>query len=203
MIIIDCETTGVDPKISSMVSLGAVDFHNPSNIFYQECRIWQGAEVDQEALDVNGFTSEQVTDPQKQSVEQLAKNFLDWISSVKDHTMSGHNVWFDMGFLRDSIERAKIKGYELRTRFASRNIDLHSETYTNHLKRGIPIPLKNNRTNITSDYAFQYVGLPSEPKPHLALTGAKMEAEALSRLIYGKNLLPEFEKYPIPSFLNQ
>jgi len=43
-----------------------------------------------------------------------------------------------------------------------------------------------------------YVGLPDEPSPHNALTGAVVEAEALSRLLYDKPLLPEFKHLPVP-----
>ena len=203
MIILDIETTGLDPKKNSIVSMGAIDFSNPANQFYGECRIWKGAEVDQEALDINGFTLEQIKDPHKISLEELIIEFLTWAKTVKNSTIGGHNVWFDLGFLRDSIERTKIKGYETRTRFGSRNIDLHSEAYSNHMKRKFPVPIKNGRTDLTADYAFVYVGLAIEPRPHNALIGAKMEAEALYRLIYGKNLLFEFKKFPIPKFLKK
>jgi hypothetical protein len=43
-----------------------------------------------------------------------------------------------------------------------------------------------------------YCGIPEEPTPHNALTGAKAHAEVISRLLYGKKLLPEFEKFEIP-----
>lgn len=65
------------------------------------------------------------------------------------------------------------------------------------VKRGLTIPMKNGRAELSSDAIFTYVGLPTEPKPHHGLTGAKLEAEAFSRILYGKNLLSEFEKYPI------
>ena len=48
MIIIDVETTGLDPKKYSIVSIGAVDFKKPMRTFYEECRIWDGAEVSEE-----------------------------------------------------------------------------------------------------------------------------------------------------------
>ena len=36
MIIVDVETTGIDPEKHSIVSIGAVDFSNPSNEFYMK-----------------------------------------------------------------------------------------------------------------------------------------------------------------------
>lgn len=43
MIILDVETTGTDPSIHSLVSIGAVDFNNPDTRFMEECLVWSGA----------------------------------------------------------------------------------------------------------------------------------------------------------------
>ncbi len=201
MIVVDVETTGIYPEKNSIVSIGAVDFKNPENQFYQECRIWEGAEISYEALAVNGFTREQVLHENKNSLEETIKSFVKWMEKIDNQTFAGHNVWFDVGFLRDGLKRAKLSNsnYTLEAKFGSRTIDLHSECYTNHLKRELIPPQKNGRTNLNLDKTLVYVGLPEEPKPHNALTGAKMEAEAFSRLIYGKELFKEFEIYSIPS----
>ena len=61
MIVVDVETTGLYPNKNSIVSIGAVDFLNPVNTFYQECRIWRGAKISDQALEVNGFTKKQIT----------------------------------------------------------------------------------------------------------------------------------------------
>jgi len=45
---------------------------------------------------------------------------------------------------------------------------------------------------------MEYVGIPAEPKPHNALRGAKWEAEVFMRLLYNKNLFPEFKEFEIP-----
>ena len=37
MIVIDLETSGIDPMEHSILSLGAVDFDNPEYFFYGEC----------------------------------------------------------------------------------------------------------------------------------------------------------------------
>jgi len=206
MIVVDVETTGLYPKENSIVSIGALDFSNPENQFYEECRIWEGAKIDPVALEINGFTLEQITDPNKQSLEVLMKNFILWRLNIKDRTFSGHNAWFDRDFLIDSAERCSLhpytgKGYSLEKGFGKRYVDLHSQTYTHYLSRGLKPPLKNRRTDIALDVALDYVGLPKESKPHNALAGAKMEAEAFSRLIYGKSLLKEFSQYAIPDYL--
>jgi hypothetical protein len=69
------------------------------------------------------------------------------------------------------------------------------------VSHGIEVPLQSNRTAITSDAVYGYVGMEKEPQPHNALTGAKMEAEAISRLIFGRGLLSEFKSRAIPARL--
>lgn len=197
MIVVDVETTGVDFKKHSIVSIGAVDFSNPLNNFYQENKIWFGAEVDPIALQINGFTEEQITDLSKKTLKENITDFIEWSKFIEDITLAGENVArFDAMFLKDSADR-----YGIEFSFGIRSVDLHALSYVNHLEKGIEIPLNKNRTNISSDTTFTYVGLPEEPKPHNALIGAKMEAEAFSRLIYGKILFKEFQKYPLPQYL--
>jgi DNA polymerase III epsilon subunit-like protein len=198
MIVVDVETTGLDPRRHSIVSIGAVDFSNPEDTFYGECRIWEGAEVSEEALLVNGFSKNEVADKSKMPLEQLMRHFISWMQHINDRTLAGANPSFDRDFLKASVERCRITDD-----FAYRTIDLHSLCYTHYLKREISPPLSKGRTNISTDSVLKYVGMPPEPKPHIALTGAKMEAEAFCRLIKGKYLFKEFEKYSVPDYLNQ
>ena len=196
MIVVDVETTGVDSKKNSIVSIGAIDFSNPQNQFYQECRVWEGAEITQQALYINGFTKEQITDQNKMSLEEAVKSFINWAGNIAEQTLAGENPSFDRDFLRDSIEK-----YKINYLIGHRTIDLHSICYHHYLKKEFRPPIRDSRTDLNLDGILKYSGLPEEPKPHHALTGAKMEAEAFSRLIYGKNLLPEFEKYSVPDYL--
>ena len=196
MIVVDVETTGVDSKKNSIVSIGAIDFSNPQNQFYQECRVWEGAEITQQALYINGFTKEQITDQNKMSLEEAVKKFIVWMGNIAEQTLAGENPSFDRDFLRNSIEK-----YKINYLIGHRTIDLHSICYQHHLKKEFRPPIRDSRTDLNLDGILKYSGLPEEPKPHHALTGAKMEAEAFSRLIYGKNLLPEFEKYSVPDYL--
>ncbi len=197
MIILDTETTGIDYRKHSIVSLGALDSYNPKHQFYEECRIFEGTEIDSESLKINGFTIGQITDKNKQSLEQLMKEFFKWEKHIHDKTLAGQNVHFDANFTKFSAEL-----YNLKYPFSDKRfIDLHSICYADHLKRGFKIPLKDGKSDLSLDHVLRYAGLPKEPKPHNALTGAELEAEALSRLIYGKNLIKEFKVYKIPKHL--
>jgi DNA polymerase III epsilon subunit-like protein len=193
MIIVDVETTGVSPEKCSLLSIGAVELEHPENQFYGECRAWDGAHVEAAALEINGFTKDQISDPSRQNDQELIDKFLTWLLKREDHTLAGQNPSFDRDFLQETAMRCHVNWP-----VAHRTIDLHSIAYFHMSKRGVAIPKKKNRTDITADKIFEYVGIGTEPKPHNGLTGAKMEAEALSRLFYDKPLLPEFADKPIP-----
>lgn len=190
MIFVDVETTGINNVKNSIVSIGAIDFFNPVNQFYEECQMEQGKEIDSEALEINGFSEKEIRNPLKKRTEEILKDFVEWVCKIKNITLAGHNVDFDRNFLKEAAKKYGIKWV-----FGSRIVDLHSTAINDYLRKGINIPIKNKRYDITSDKIFVYVGLPKEPKPHNAIIGAKMEAEAYSRLIFRKGLLKEFEKY--------
>lgn len=193
MIIVDVEASGTDLKKHSLLSIGALDFDNPDNRFYGECRIWEGAHIMDEALEVNGFTREQITDVKKQTDGELAKAFIEWSSTCKERTLAGQNPSFDRDFIQLAAQRSHIDWP-----FAHRTIDLHSLCYMHMVKRGIVPPTLNGKTDLNSEKIMNYVGIPKEKHPHNALNCTVTEAEAISRLLYDKKLLLEFEAYPIP-----
>ncbi|MDP3992253.1 MAG: 3'-5' exonuclease [Nanoarchaeota archaeon] len=196
MIVVDLETTGLNPERNSIVSIGAVDFFNPENQFYGECKIWPGAQVDSLALEVNGFSIEEVTNPEKESLGDLLVRFFEWAGKIKFRILAGHNTWFDSSFLLAAAEKHRVPWI-----FPRRIVDLHSEGFTTHVKKGFTMPFNKDKPDLTSGYIHTFAGLPEEPTPHNALTGAKMEAESFSRLIYGKSLLEEFSHLPVPDYL--
>jgi DNA polymerase III epsilon subunit-like protein len=195
MIIIDIEASGVDNRKHSIVSIGALDFSNPTNRFYGECRIWPGAHIMDEALKVNGFTKDQITDPSKESEAELVQEFMEWSQHMSDRTLTGQNVSFDRDFTKAACERAGIS-WDL----PYRTLDTHSLCYMHMVKRGLtpPIDVEHRRTALNLDAIMNYCGIPDEPDPHNALTGALCHAEVTWRLLYGKKLLPEFKQYAIP-----
>lgn len=192
MIVVDVETTGTDPERHSIVSIGALEFEHPERTFYQECRIFNGAQVESAALAVNGFTLEQVTDSTKPTLEQMVGAFIAWCRGAEERTLAGHNTSFDRDFLQSSADR-----YKLAWHFGHRVLDLHSFSWMHMRERGVTPPNRGGRSGLSCDATLVYVGLPEEPEPHNALVGAKMEAEAFSRLMYGRGLLEEYASYPV------
>jgi len=196
MLVVDCEMSGLDPQKNSLVSIGAIDFDNPSRQLYEECRVWDGAHIEDEALAVNGYTREQILDPSKQSEGDAVHKFIQFAEGMNDTTIAGQNVFTDLYFLRAAATRAGHTSWP----FAHRIIDIHTMCFEHMIKRGVtpPVDPLKHHSALNLDAVLIYCGIPEEPKPHNALTGAKCNAEVISRLLYGKKFLPEFEQFAIP-----
>jgi len=195
MIIIDIEGSGTEYHKHSIVSLGALDFTRPDRRFYGECRIWDGAHIMESALAVNGFSETEITDPSKKTEAELVTEFLEWTQHMGDRTLCGQNVSYDRDMLRAGAMRAGLS-WDL----AYRTVDTHSLCWMHLIKRGDTPPLdaQHRRSALNLDAILQYCGIPAEPEPHNALTGALCHAEVASRLLYNRPLLPEFKDYPLP-----
>ena len=195
MIILDVEASGTEYQKHSIVSLGALSLENPGNQFYQECRIWDGAHIMEGALEVNGFTEAEITDETKPTEAELITAFMKWSEGFADRTLAGQNVSFDRDFTKAACERAGIN-WDL----AYRTIDTHTLAWMHMVKRGMepPINKEHHRSALDLDAVLNYCGIPEEPTPHNALTGAQSHAEVISRLLYDKKLLPQFEQFDIP-----
>jgi len=193
MIVVDIEASGVEYHKHSIVSIGALEFEKPNNRFYLENRIWDGAHIMKESLEVCGFSEAEIKDISKKTEAEAIMSFLEWVESCGEHTLAGQNVSFDRDFLRAAAERA-----HLNWPLAYRTIDTHTLAYMHLIKRGKNIPTANKRSALDLDAVLNYVGIPNEPTPHNALTGALSHAEVVSRILYDKKLLPEFEKFDIP-----
>lgn len=183
MIILDIETGGLDPAKHALLSIGAVDYDNGDE-FYGECRAYSGYGkffrppfdddlIDDFALGVNGFTREQCHDPAKQWPHSLYMEFLRWaaIDKKRDLLIAGQQVGaFDIPFLK-KIANDPRQGIVPTWPFGYRSVDLHSVAFA---KLGKSLSL---------DGILTAVGLSPEPKPHNALTGARLERDAFRRLL--------------------
>lgn len=177
MIVVDVEATGVDARVCSLLSVGAVEFENPQHTFYRECRAFPGAHVEKEALVVAGFSEDSIWDTKKKTDREVVEAFLIWLKTCREWTLAGQNPSFDRDFLQETAHR-----YHINWPLAHRTVDLHSVAYF-HLKRqGIEPPQKNNHSALNLDRILEYVGLEARTGIHNALEDAKLETEAFSRL---------------------
>jgi DNA polymerase III epsilon subunit-like protein len=157
--------------------------------------VWTGAHIDQGALEVNGFTEEEIRDENKQTEAELVRAFLEWSQHMSDRTLVGQNVSFDRDMTKAACARAGIP-WDL----AHRTLDTHTMCWMHMVKRGMqpPVDEQHRRSALNLDAVLNYCGIPSEPEPHNALTGALCHAEVTSRLLNNKKLLPEFTQFEIP-----
>jgi DNA polymerase-3 subunit epsilon len=197
MIAVDIETSGLDPHTASILSLGAIDTDNPKNQFYAECRAWEGAHIDVGSLAVNGFTEETIRDATKHSEGELMTFFIAWATDEQtgpaNRTFIAQNASFDRDFVKAACHRSHIDWP-----FADRTLDTHTMTWLHMTMHGITPATNKHRSAINLDAALAYCGLPPEPKPHNALTGAQCHAEVFARMAYTKSIIPEFSTFDIP-----
>ncbi len=186
MIVADIETTGMDPVRNSIVSIGAVDFDNPENTFYGECKVEKGLSIDPVSLQINGFRLDQIMDPKKQTSRGLLKQFLKWVKSIDERTLAGDNIWFDTGFLKE-----KLKKFSMKWPFKNEPIELHE---VSPLTAGVPWSL---------DLILKIVGVPERKGAHNALDDALLTAEAISRLVLGENRIKKYKKHTVPDFIQE
>lgn len=194
MVVIDIETTGLNPFENSIIEIGAIDFYNPKNQFSQRCRIRENSVINKKALEVNGYTLSELYDKNLQSEKQLLLNFISWIEKIEFRTLAGQNVNFDLSFLNATKDREQII-FE----WGRRIVDIHSVAYTHMVSRGINPPLNDGNSKLGGDFIMKYVGIPPEPRPHSGINGALYETEALGRLIFGKGVFDRFKEYKLNS----
>jgi len=172
MIVVDVETSGLNPNIHSLLSIGAIDFSNQMNTFYGELAPISNRSYTDEALKVNGIDIEEWKE--KQYPTLVMTNFSNWLERIEDNTiLAGHNPTFDLNFVQ---LYAGLCGVNMP--FRHRTVDLHSIAYA-QFGEGVGVVEKK----LTSDRIYELLKMKHEPKPHNALNGAKWETEAFNRLI--------------------
>jgi DNA polymerase III epsilon subunit-like protein len=198
LIVVDIETTGLDLERDQIVSIGAVNFAKPQQTYYNECRLSRRVRPTEEALHVTGFSLKDLTSRRRPTEGEIVRQFLDWGKKSRMRMLAGENPWFDAAFLR----RASKK-YGIVWPFGHRLVDLHSVSYSMLLRLKECAIIPKRKSPLSLDKTLKFVGLEPRKTFHNALGDAKLEAEALSRLIYGKSLLDEYSKYGVPSYLKR
>lgn len=182
ILVVDLETTGTDAKKHSILQFGAVWLCGAEGEVELDCRIWDGAEIQPRALEVNGCSEARCTNPALMSESEALAQFFAWIKLHTDDPeqpfiLAGLNPSFDRAFLMQAWLRSgrPIKAFPI----PHRTLDLHSLALTYALALDSPIPSRG----LYTDEIYAVLDLPPEPKPHTALTGARRETDALHKLM--------------------
>lgn len=128
IIVIDTETGGLDAEQKSILSLGAVILDNGSitDEFYTVIRE-DKIIYDAQALKVNGFTVSEI-ERDGVSPSEALDSFMSFLSRnnlANRATLAGHNVGFDIGFLKRLFRLAgREKVYDKC--FSYRTVDTQS-----------------------------------------------------------------------------
>jgi DNA polymerase III alpha subunit (gram-positive type) len=174
MIIVDIETSGLDPKINGMLSLGAVDLKTNQE-FYIECQLTDGREANEKALEINGFTQDQIKDSNKLTDVEALITFCRWTERLEDKMLGGHNIGhLDILFLEEiwsRVDSGCFGGLKPKFPFSYRTVDSATLGYALFKKS---LSLK--------DLCLE-LGVEPENKTHNALEGARKCKEIMKIML--------------------
>jgi DNA polymerase III alpha subunit (gram-positive type) len=177
ILFLDTETGGLNPNKNSLLSIGLAVWHQGVVIDSTEIFVNDGVlNVSEYALKVNNINLENhirhALSPA--SAIDMLSNFVEMHFGKSHHvTLAGHNIGFDIAFLKCFYE---LNNIEFNKRYSHRAIDTssiiqflyHSEV------------LKENISS--SDAAFKYFSIKVENR-HSALGDAVATAELFNHLI--------------------
>ncbi len=202
-IVLDIETSGIDKVRCGIWQIGAVDL-NTMEEFFDECKLDDEDIVsiagNKTLYEIVGKTEEELRDKNKQSQKELLEKFFRWLEERKMKNLLCQNPQFDVGFLE-----IKAREYELKIPFHFRSFDLHniSQIKYHDLYGKFMIRKNEDYSGMDLTNILKFCGLEDNRTTHNALEDAKLTAECFSRLIYGKNLFPEYSKFEIPKELRK
>lgn len=198
MIVVDCEMSGLDSDKCGIWQIGAIDLET-NETFFDESRIDDEDIIDDEALKVIGKSEAELRDSSKQSQKELINKFFHW-AKPRAKTIIGEVPQLDVEFLTK-----RARKYNLYYPFHHRTFDLHSVAQTKYFENKGKFLFKEGHSDLGTSNITKFTGIEgiSDKRKHNALEDANLVAEAFMRLIYGKNLLPEYSKFKIPEYLKK
>jgi DNA polymerase III epsilon subunit-like protein len=180
VLIVDVETTGLDPVAGGLLSIGAVWLLDPSEKFYLELSIDESIHLSERALEINGFTKEQCHDKSKPSEFEGSELFMEWViktSPVKPSSIiiGGQHPWFDRDFVRYRLKNGRSDNPKrhdyLMWNFSPSLLDLQSISFSRFHKK------------LSHKAICEALLIEPEPEPHNALSGAVSEMKCFRKLL--------------------
>lgn len=175
IVVLDTETGGLDPAQHSILSIGMVDWtgKHQTEIFVNEGEIGS----DPRSMEVNGIDLDWIRKygvSPKTAVRKVEK-FLNGLGMGRPLMICGHNVAFDMAYMRRLYTLA---GKDTPRDFSHRSIDTHTLLWALAAQGRLP------RTARSSDGAFGHFDIaPPDDKRHTALGDAIATRDLLIQLL--------------------
>ena len=162
--VVDVETTGINPSIHEPVSIALVPIFNsaePIHVFVKVKIAHWSPKAAEYFKDFEEEWLEKAVSPAR--AYDLLQEYLQETFNG-NVTLVGHNVGFDMAFLR---KLAYLAGNDDFTQLTHRAVDTHTLLLLLHLKGLVPA------VALSSSGAFRYFGIPiAERERHTALGDA-------------------------------
>ncbi|MEK6847877.1 MAG: 3'-5' exoribonuclease [Nanoarchaeota archaeon] len=209
MIVLDLETSGLDMINCGIWQIGAIDLETKEE-FLEEARIDDEDTISEGSLKITGKIEEELRDVSRQSQKKLLQNFLRWVSKRKIKNFICQNPQFDLSWLNIRVEK-----YGLEKTYHYRALDLHTIAQLKYKEINKKFLIKDGHSDMNLSKILELCGMKeermmmeknkvvTEGKPHGAMEDCRLEGECFSRLIYGKNIFPEFSKFLVPEVLKK
>ncbi len=164
-VVVDIETTGLNPKKDGITEIGAVKIVGKEIVDTFSCFVNPGVPIPPDIVKLTGITDEMVRDAP--TIEEVLPRLLEFFG---DAVLVAHNAPFDLGFIKEKCRRigARISNPILDTLSLSREL-------FNDIKRH------------SLDVVAQYLSVPQQ-RHHRALDDAKTTAYILLHML---NMLEE------------
>lgn len=105
-VVIDLETTGLDPRIDEIIEIAGVKYSEDKEIDRFQSLVNPGFKIDQFITDLTGITNEML-----QSAPMLSSVLPEFFSFVGDNIVIGHNINFDINFIYDNAENLSLPDF--------------------------------------------------------------------------------------------
>lgn len=102
-VVIDIETTGLDPKYCEIIELAAIKYDNNKEIARFNSFVKPDYEIDSFITSLTGITNEMV-----KSAPKISEIIIDFYNFIKDDILIGHCVHFDINFIYDILINENI-----------------------------------------------------------------------------------------------
>jgi len=202
-IVVDLETSGLDLVKCGIWQIGAIDL-NTMEEFFDEARIDDEDEIvnipelEKTVFDITGKTEEEMREKTKQSQKELIEKFLKWVDTRKMKNFVCQNPLWDVGWLN-----VRLNKYSYKRTFDHRSFDLHSIAQTKFFELNGKFLIKEEKSDMGLKNVLKFCGMKDPRGVHNAFEDAKLTAECFNRLMFGKNLFPEFSKFEVPMELRK